>query len=263
MLIGKTAILGLALCLALISDSAHSQRRSQQPGVPQPPTATGQQKANEEQRGTEQLPLIIKVVPTPKTEENSANEAADRERIAESERKKEQSDADIVKYTAELARFTKGLFYATIILGGATIGLLVAAFVQSRDTKRAVAAVEQSAAAAKNSVDLSIKEFVVSHRPHLKVHFARLVPPDKNRPDNELLRLRAKFAIINIGTSEGTITRSAVQLAYQYQTDRPFLPDLPRNDVVEPDIRLYSGMSVTCYKSRRQSVPLNRLCPVI
>jgi hypothetical protein len=32
----------------------------------------------------------------------------------------------------------------------------------------------------------------------------------------------------------------------EYLSGRSYLPDLPRNDVIEPDIRLYSGMSATC-----------------
>src|ERR1700738_114562 len=117
MLIGRIAALVLALCLALIADSAQSQRRPQQGRVQQPAPTDVQPKSSEDQRGSEQSPLIVKVVPTPKTEEDRTEEAKERERIAESERKKEGSDADLVKYTRELARFTAWLFYATGILG--------------------------------------------------------------------------------------------------------------------------------------------------
>jgi len=44
-----------------------------------------------------------------------------------------------------LARFTKGLFFATVVLAIATIGLLVAAFVQSRDMKNSIEAATRSA----------------------------------------------------------------------------------------------------------------------
>jgi hypothetical protein len=133
MLRGRTTVLVLALFLALISDSAQSQQTPQQPA----PTDI-QSKGPEDQRGTEQSPLIVKIAPTPKTDDDRAEEAKERERIAESERRKEKADADLVKYTAELARFTALLFYATGVLGVATFGLLVAAFFQSRDTKTSV-----------------------------------------------------------------------------------------------------------------------------
>jgi hypothetical protein len=180
MLRGRIATFALAMCLALVAVSAQSRRRPQQPRVPQPSTATGQQKASEEQRGTEQLPLIIKVVPSPKTEEDRANEAADRQRMAESERNKEQSDTD-------LARFTKGLFYATIILGGATIGLLIAAFVQSRDTKRSIAASEKSADAATKSLREAI-------HPHVTINQLDLREADESQPSPHI-----HFGLTNIG----------------------------------------------------------------
>jgi low affinity Fe/Cu permease len=187
MLGGRIATFALAMCLALVVESAQSQRRSQQPRVPQPSTATGQQKASEEQRGTEQLPLIIQVVPSPKTEEDRDNEAAGRQRIAESGRKKEQSDTDLVKYTAQLARFTRWLFYATIILGVATIGLLVAAFVQSRDTKRSIAASEKSADAATKSLREAI-------HPHVTINQLDLREADESQPSPHI-----HFGLTNIG----------------------------------------------------------------
>jgi hypothetical protein len=244
MLDGRIATLTLALCLALVAGSAQSQRRSQQVRIKQPETTVTQEKSHEDLRGTKQSPLIIEVAPTPKTDTERAEETKERERITELERNKEKSDSDIVRYTGELAFFTKGLFAATVALVLATIGLGVAAFFQSRDTKRAVVAAEQSATAAQHSMYLSIKEFSASHPPQFKIHFIRLIPTDKTHPD--FPPLKAKFTISNIGTSDGTITRSAVQLAYLYPIDLPYLPDLPRNDMIEPDIRLYSGMSVTC-----------------
>lgn len=87
--LGRIGLLALALCLALIADSAQSQRRPQQVRVKRP-TATDVQP-----RSSDQSPLIVKIAPTPKADEERAEEAKERERMAESERKKEKSDADL------------------------------------------------------------------------------------------------------------------------------------------------------------------------
>jgi hypothetical protein len=135
--IGRIGVVALALCLALIADSAQSQRGSRRQPVTAPSTQHTQPTAPD-QRGTDQSPLIVKIARTPKTDEERTEETKERERKAESDRNKEKSDADLVKYTAELASFTERLFYATVVLGLATIGLLLFAAVQSRDTKASI-----------------------------------------------------------------------------------------------------------------------------
>jgi hypothetical protein len=155
MLIGRPAALALALCVALISDSAQSQGRPQQVRPKQPDATVAQPKSAEEQRGTEQSPLIVKIAPTPKTDEERAEEAKERERVAQADRNKENSDADIVKYTKELANytgelalFTKGLFGANVLLFIATVGLLIAGERQLR---------------------LARAEFISTHRPTIRI----------------------------------------------------------------------------------------------
>jgi hypothetical protein len=154
----RIATFALALCLALIACSAQSQRRPQQVRVKQPEATITQPKSPEDQRGTEQSPLIVKVAPAPKTDAERAEEAKESERIAEADRKKEKSDADLVKYTAELAFFTKALFAATVALVIATIGLGFAAFRQSRDMKSSIAVADKAANAAVASADAVVSQ---------------------------------------------------------------------------------------------------------
>ena len=145
----------IAVC-AVINSPAISKdlnRRAQQMRVENPKPTTPQNKGNNEQKGTESLPFIVKLKPSEKTDEERANEAAERERIAESERKKAKSDDDLVNYTSELALFTKGLFHATVVLGIATIGLLVAAFKQALDMRKSLAISDESAKAATKSAN--------------------------------------------------------------------------------------------------------------
>ena len=129
-------------------------------GVKQPETAASQPIHPEDQRGTEQSPLVVKINPPPKTDAEREDEARERERVAHSERQKEKSDADLIKYTAELAFFTSGLFYATAALVIATLGLGVAAFFQSRDTKASVAEAKRAADIAESSLVRLQRAFV-------------------------------------------------------------------------------------------------------
>jgi len=154
-------VIALIFLAALASDSwGQSKGRSQQMGIKQPETATSQPIPTEDQRGTEQSPLVVKVNPAPKTDAEREDESKERERVAKSDRQKEKSDADLVKYTSELAFFTKGLFYATIALFAATAGLGVAAFFQSRDTKASVAQAKRAADIAEASLVKLQRAFV-------------------------------------------------------------------------------------------------------
>jgi hypothetical protein len=123
--------------------------------IKQPETTVTQEKSHEDLRGTKQSPLIIEVAPTTKTDAERAEETKERERITELERNKDKSDSDIVRYTGELAFFTKGLFAATVALVLATIGLGVAAVVQSLDLKK--------------SFNLARDEFISTHRPRIVI----------------------------------------------------------------------------------------------
>jgi hypothetical protein len=91
---------------SLFAGSAQSQESSQQAEVKQPETTVIQPKGPEDHRGTDQSPLIVKIAP--KTDEERAEEANERERTAESQRKKDKSDDD-------LATFTEWLFFAAAV----------------------------------------------------------------------------------------------------------------------------------------------------
>lgn len=167
MLDGRIAALTLALCLALVADSAQSQRRPQQVRIKQPETTVTQEKSHEDQRGTKKSPLIIEIAPTPKTDSERAEETKERERITELERNKEKSDSDIVRYTGELAFFTKGLFAATVALVLATIGLFIAAFIQSREMKNSIAISNKIAKAAMTSANVAEQALLMAETPYL------------------------------------------------------------------------------------------------
>jgi hypothetical protein len=101
-----------------------------------------------DQPQNQQPPVIVNITPAPKSDSERAEEVEDR-------RKKAETDTRLTNYTGELAFFTKGLFLATVVLGIATIGLLIAAFFQSRDMKASITAAKDAASAARDQVELS------------------------------------------------------------------------------------------------------------
>jgi hypothetical protein len=130
--------LALTLLAALASDSWGQSK--------QPPTKTGQQNAAQQERGTENSPVVVKVIPAEKSKDEIVrDDAKDKEKLAVDER--------IASLTGDLAFYTKLLFAATAALALITVGLVKASFSQVRDAKQAIAAAVDSAAAARISAE--------------------------------------------------------------------------------------------------------------
>jgi hypothetical protein len=137
-----------------ISASAFAQSKRTRPGVQNPPTQTGQPKSQSNEDAAPQQPQItVNVVPPPKTENERKQEEEER-------RQKAETDQRLTDYTGELAKFTSWLFYATVALATATIGLLVFAFVQSRDMKNSIEAAKRSADVAERALITTERAFV-------------------------------------------------------------------------------------------------------
>src|ERR1700694_1066822 len=82
-----------------------------------------------------------------------------------------------------------------------------------------------------DQIDLARQEFTASHRPEMKIHSLRVWPLEDNiAPEKQPLIV--EFIIINAGTGAATVTESAVYL--EYRPDRPFIPDLIKNDIIRP-----------------------------
>jgi hypothetical protein len=173
MLIGRIAI--LALCIAaVILDSAHSLRsapqKAQQQSKQSAPTS------QTDKRGTEEAPFIVKVLPTPESEQKTAAD------------EKEKANND-----ALLALFTERLFWATAALAlMAFLQLLVFGW-QGIQLGR--------------TIDLSKNEFISTHRPKLIVRQFVLTKPE---PDQIV---KIDFSIINVGSTEATWRYLAAEVA--------------------------------------------------
>jgi hypothetical protein len=124
-------LVGIAMFLVLISySSAQSQQRPFSPARPAPqPTA-------QDQRGTDQQPLSVKIVPSEKTE-------ADRN----DEQKHRDNETRLSQSADQLARFAFGLFLvaiAQLALFGAQLWFIRASF---RDARKAAEAARLNAEA--------------------------------------------------------------------------------------------------------------------
>ena len=103
-----------------------SQTQSQSKEAQQAPTS--------DQRGTEKIPLAVKVIPTKESEEKAANDFKDREEKMELDRKLVHFNGDLAYYTKVLAWVAALQFLALITQG------IVFAFTLSATKKAANAA---------------------------------------------------------------------------------------------------------------------------
>jgi hypothetical protein len=124
MLTSRIAIAALVVCLALISDSAQSQRRPRQQPVAPPSAETAQPPATD-QRGTDQSPFSVKILASHKTAEEAEKEERDRrnqdekvavdKRLADETQRLADQTKDLADYTRWLAGFTLLLFLLPLV----------------------------------------------------------------------------------------------------------------------------------------------------
>jgi hypothetical protein len=219
MLIARiTAVLALALCLALVSDSAQSQQPSpsSREGVQPPPpqAAEGAQHSATDQRGTEQSPLIIKALPT----DEEKNKAA-----ADAKREDQKAAND-----ERLARFTENLFYATVALSVIAVFQLFVFGWQAIQLKRTVQA-------AKEASELGNKEFIATHRPKLIVCGLDFVGgADDEKP------LYVSFRYVNAGDSVAKIKTIGTKLIHDPKPSIASGLEF-RDQTITPPIEVESG----------------------
>jgi hypothetical protein len=192
MLKRRTAFVVLAICLALIADSSGQSQRPPQRSREsvQPPiseTANPAQPPASDQRGTEQSPVIVKVLPSDDEKQKAATEA-------KREEQKTTNDENLA------------LFWATIALAFiATLQLFVFGW-QGIQLNR--------------TVDLANREFIATHRPRLKVRRIFVAGFHERFPNAPLMageELNASLEIVNIGGTRGTIVWSRYRIYFGEQ----------------------------------------------
>jgi hypothetical protein len=131
--------IAIAVVLLPLLATAFAQAPKHQSQQPSP--KAGQYPPTQQERGTENSPVIVKVLPTEKPKDELDREI-----------EKQESDRQLVKLTGNLATYTKALFIATGILALITAGLVVVGFFQVRDAKAAIAAAVKSANVAERAL---------------------------------------------------------------------------------------------------------------
>jgi hypothetical protein len=188
----------LAVALALLAAFASdSWGQSKQPTPPPSQSAQPNQPAKSYERGTEQSPVVVKMLPTKESEEKAA---------ADANREDEKTKND-----RRLARFTELLFWATATLSVVAVLQLGVLGWQGYQLKR--------------TVDLAREEFIFTHRPLLQIKFVDLDEVgDLDAPNGN--RVSVAFTVVNSGTTPGTVIGSAAHLEIFGPNDWPiFLPE--------------------------------------
>lgn len=132
--------------------SKHPPHGKVESRIPQAQTEHGQQQPAADERGTEQSPAIVRVLPTPKTEAEVAEEARERNEKSDLDRK-------LVEYNGDLAFYTE-------ILAAFALLQIAALFVQARYLARTVKVSEAAAVAARESADAVVGQL----RAYVSVH---------------------------------------------------------------------------------------------
>jgi hypothetical protein len=158
----------------LAANSSDSRGESKQPS----PKAT-QQNATQQERGTENSPVVVKVLPTEKPQKE-----------IERETEKEKSDRLLVSLTGDLAKYTNRLFWATCLLALITAGLVIAGFFQVCDSKRSIAAAEASVKIAERALTELEAPFLV-----IKIHDSGI----QWKPARNITFDDVKFTVTNYG----------------------------------------------------------------
>lgn len=166
----------------------------------QPSTNASHKKSSQQERGSEQSPIVVKIVPP----EISKDE---RDKMESKEADKATEDRQMVELTGALARYTKWLFVATTVLAMLTLGLVIVGFKQTSDARASIEAAKKSAVAAERQIELGRQEFSATHRPRIILREA-YTAFDAGHP------MRVSFTLANTGGTQATIVNSKFSLSF-------------------------------------------------
>jgi hypothetical protein len=178
-------MLRLLAALLLLSGVAFSQDA--------PPNEPTQPPARNE-RGTDQEPFTVKILPAPGAQEKADKEEHERAEKAQIDRKLAFETQRIADYTDRLALFT--LFLVFVAMGQASLFVWQLLYMRQglRDTQIA-------AIAAKDAANTQTNTFLATHRPRVRIKHVFFT--DEIRPNTPLT---VRVTCVNSGTTEATIT---------------------------------------------------------
>ncbi len=190
-----------------------------------------QQATKPEERGTEQAPLVIKVLPPLNEHEKSATEKQERQ-------DKSESDWWLVKLTGVLAAI-------------GVMQLIVFGFQARRlrqtveEMKIATKATEKAAKAAEQSAEIAWHDFIATHRPKIIVRRFSI-----NEVGDDGESVDWGYEMVNTGESLATVVRSSTKLWWHPSTE-PLLPATPPYaDPIAQSIPIEIGMSMALSSQR-------------
>lgn len=134
--------------LLILTSVAFAQSQGPSPPVGekgQAKSTTTQQDPAAEPKNASQPPIIVNVLPAPKSESEQANETRERHEKANTDRRLVEFTADLASYTARLYYATLAVAIATICLVLATVGLVIFGVIQTGQMKIAAKAAQTSA----------------------------------------------------------------------------------------------------------------------
>jgi hypothetical protein len=150
-----------------------------------PPPKADQQPATQQERGTENSPVVVRVLPAEKSKDD-----------VESEQARQEADRQLVKLTGDLASYTRLLFLATGLLALVTVGLVYFSFRQARDNKRSIAVAETSTRIAERALTELEAPFLAVKISASGIDWQKITDP--NFDD-------LKFSIVNYGRTPAHI----------------------------------------------------------
>jgi hypothetical protein len=220
MLTARQMAIALACCLALISDSAQSQRRpGQQPvGAQSAPTT---QPAASDQRGTDQVPFTVKIIPGRDAEEKANKEEREHQEKAKIDEKLALETQRIADYTDRLALFTFFLFCVAVVQAGLFMWQLWIMRQSLDDTKK--------------QIGLARDDFNSTHRPKIRIKHIWL--------QNDIWQgesIIVNLTCVNNGTTEAVLSEIGIKY-FVVRSDRA-LPIEPRI----PAIFNFAGQQLPC-----------------
>jgi hypothetical protein len=224
--------------LLIVSNADAQSKRHNQPQSPpltelskHPPSQNSQKDGAQEERASEKSPAIVKRLPAEKPKDELDREIA-----------KQESDRQLVKFTGDLATYTKLLFIATGILAVITAGLVIVGFLQVRDAKESISAAVKSAAAAEKAAnaaeaqtaiigaqtDIITKQhavgrlqFLATHRPRLRIRHVTIV--DGSHIGHPTIffshgeDVKGSLTVVNIGGTKAIIIDSRYRIYFSKQ----------------------------------------------
>jgi len=191
----------------------------------QPSPQSSQQQRTQDERGSDKSPVVVKVLPAEKSKDEIDREKASQE-----------AERQLVNLTGDLARYTKLLFIATGLLGIITAGLVAVGFFQVRDAKASIAVSVKAAKAAEKSAKVAESQFLVAHRPRLRVRHVTIIDAGVGIGHPTIFFepgavIEGALSVVNVGGTDARIIRSLYRI-YFSKTGLPIRSPLDTSDLV-------------------------------